>query len=374
MIGALLRQQLEERKRQGLYRSRHLPLAHHLNFSSNDYLSLRGDPRVKRAYQEGFARHDAGSGASMVVGGYQSIHHELEQRIATDLGVDKALLFSSGYAANLGIILMLASLDCHFLIDKAVHASIYDGLKLAQADFSRYRHNDYFDLQRRIANKPVRQVLLSEGIFSMSGQQPDLQHLAQVCATQTTPCIIDESHAFGVMGPHGLGAVAHYGLTAEQVPLRMIAFGKAMGGQAAVVAGQSDWVDALYQSARSWIYSTAISPALTYGLLASYELLHDADEARHKLHGLIRYFQEAVAQSPLSWRHSDTAIQQLRLACPHKALAAEAMLREQGVLCQAMRQPTVLRMDTGLRVVLNAHHTTENIDHLFTLLHNGMAL
>lgn len=370
MIGSLLKQLADERKQQGLYRQPLVvtPSEYPLNFSSNDYLSLGRDERVKRAWQRGLSRYDAGSGGSMLVCGYQPIHQELEQSIARQLGVDKALLFASGYAANLGMIAMLAHSSCHFLIDKAVHASIYDGLSLAKAEYSRYRHQDLDDLERKISRHPSRQVLVSEGIFSMSGQQPDLRHIAELCAAHQTACVIDEAHAFGVIGPAGMGATAQHALTQDEVPLRMISFGKAMGGQGAVLAGQADWVDAVYQTARSYIYSTAMSPAMAYGLLESFHLLCQADESRKKLNQLIRYFQQATMNVPLSFRDSSTPIQQLRLGCPHKAQTLANELAKQGILCLAMREPTVSRIDTGLRIVLNAHHEPDDIDRLLKIV------
>jgi len=364
MINDWLRQQKAERIQRGLYRQAVLATAdvYPLNFSSNDYLSLRRDERVQRAYQQGFARYDGGSGGSMQVCGYQPVHQDLEQAVAQQLGVDKALLFSSGYAANLGIVSMLAGLGCHFLIDKGVHASVYDGLALSGANYRRYHQ----DLHKKIAGQKSGQVLISEGIFSMGGRQPDFGEIAEVCAAHETVCVIDEAHSFGVLGPSGMGAAAQYALSQEQVPLRMIAFGKAMGGQGAVVAGQAEWVDALYQHARSFVYSTAMSPALAYGLLASFRLLCEADDARRTLRDLIAYFQQITAGLP--FRPSHTPIQQLRLGCPHRAQALALALGKQGILCQAIREPTVPRVDNGLRIVLNAHHQPEDLERLLALI------
>ncbi|MGQ3892249.1 aminotransferase class I/II-fold pyridoxal phosphate-dependent enzyme [Legionella sp. CNM-4043-24] len=366
MISELIQQQISERKHKGLYRQRVIVTStdYPLDFSSNDYLSLRRDARVKRAYQQGFARYDSGSGGSMLVSGYQPIHQELEQELARQLQTDKALLFSSGYAANLAIVTTLARLGCHFIVDKAVHASIYDGLSLAKAGFCRYLHNDHEDLQKKLSQGTPASLLITEGIFSMSGQQPDLAELGRLCASHGLPFVVDEAHAFGVIGPGGMGAVAHYGLSQTQVPLRMIAFGKALGGQGAAVVGQADWVDALYQNARSCIYSTAISPAMSHGLLESLYLLIQADEARQKLAGLVAYFQGAVSLRALPFRPSNSPIQQLRLGCPHKAQNLSNKLGKQGILCQAIRVPTLSRVDTGLRVVLNSHHQVEDIDRL----------
>lgn len=366
MIADLLQAQVEELKQQGLYRTRILAdeLASRANFSSNDYLSLRNDARIKRAFQKGYQRYPAGSGASMAVCGYHAIHLELEQTVASLLGVDNALLFSSGYAANIGIVALLARLNCHLLIDKAMHASVYDGIKLANPRYMRYLHNNLADLENKLAIDGNNQVILTESIFSMSGQQPSLNNMVQLGKAHHAVCVIDEAHAFGVLGPGGLGAVVQNGCSQDDIPLRTIAFGKAMGAQGALVAGRADWIDGLFQTARSHIYSTGISPALAYGLLESVSIIVKADDRRKKLFELVDYFRNAIKQSPLKWRDSITPIQQLQLGCPYKALDYAARLQAHGIHCMAMREPTVSRCDTGLRVVLNAHHDAEDIDNL----------
>ncbi|WP_419421092.1 aminotransferase class I/II-fold pyridoxal phosphate-dependent enzyme [Legionella sp. D16C41] len=372
MIKQLLKQHNRLLKEQGLYRERLVidEFKHPtLNFSSNDYLSLREDKRVKQAYSNGFNHYPSGSGASMSVCGYHKIHQSLENTFAHYLKVDKALLFSSGYAANLGIISLLANLKCHVLIDKAVHASVYDGIKLTKINYKRVLHNNYDDLTAKVATVGNNSVFMTEAIFSMSGQQADLQNINQICATKTVPIFVDEAHSFGVMGRHGLGAVNYYQLTQQQVPIRLITFSKALGGQGAIVAGQGEWIEALFQYARSNIYSTALSPALTFGLLESLALLVTLDDRRQKLRELMQYFQQQVRNSPLQWQESHTPIQQLQLGCPHKALYYALQLRNHGIICQAIRQPTVCRKATGLRVVLNANHEQNDIDKLFYRLH-----
>ena len=371
MITDLLRLQLDDLKQQGLYRSRSIvdERVTGVNFSSNDYLSLRNDANVRRAFERGFAKYPAGSGASMVVCGYHAIHQELEQTFAKLLGVDDALLFNSGYAANLGVVALLARLNCHLLIDKAAHASVYDGIKLVNATYSRFLHNNLVDLSQKIEAHSSAQALLTESIFSMSGQQPDLIEITNLCQAYKTACIVDEAHAFGVLGPHGLGAVAQNELNQEDIPIRIITFGKAMGSQGAIIAGRADWIEGLFQTARAHLYSTAMSPAIAYGLLESLSIVIEADDERQKLHHLIVYFQQAIKKSPLCWRNSHSPIQQLQLGCPHKALQYAAYLKKQGINCLPMREPTVCLRETGLRVVLNAHHEPQDIDNLFKHLH-----
>ena len=371
MISDLLHTQIQELKQQGLYRSRILAdeMTGCTNFSSNDYLSLRNDVRIKCAFEKGYARYPAGSGASMAVCGYNAIHRELEQAVASLLGVDNALLFSSGYAANIGVVALLARLNCHLLIDKAMHASVYDGIKLANPSYTRYLHTNLVDLERKLYADVKNPVIMTESIFSMSGQQPSLTYMSLLCKVHKAVCIIDEAHSFGVLGPGGAGAAAQSQCSQDMIPLRTITFGKAMGAQGALVAGRADWIDGLFQTARSHIYSTGIGPAMAYGLLESLSIIVEADDRRKKLFELVEYFRTAIKNSPLKWRDSTSPIQQLQLGCPHKALAWVARLQERGIYCMAMREPTVSRSNTGLRVVLNAHHEPEDIDNLLTQVH-----
>jgi 8-amino-7-oxononanoate synthase len=357
--------------RQGLYRQRQVTEAHDkfINFSSNDYLSLASDPHLKKAYQHGFERYPTGSGGSMMVCGYHPTHKALEQAFAEALKVDDCVLFTSGFAANLSVTALLARFDAHIFIDKMVHASIYDGLQLSGANFSRYLHNNLVDLQAKIKDAPNHSVLMTEGVFSMSGQCAPLTELALLGREKTQGLIIDEAHSFGLLGHQGLGAVVEHQLTQNDVPLRIIPLGKAYAASGAIVAGQGVWIDALLQSARPQIYSTAISPAYAYGLLETLERVRGADQRRVKLGELVSYFRDAIKSSPLKWRDSSTLIQQLQLGCPEQALHFAERLREQSIICLPMRQPTVSRQDTGLRVILNYNHEPEHIDALFKCLH-----
>ncbi|MDX1838306.1 aminotransferase class I/II-fold pyridoxal phosphate-dependent enzyme [Legionella taurinensis] len=369
-FSALISEKMQGLQQQGLHRTRKgLPVdATHLHFCSNDYLSLSNDPRVKKAYQLGFEHYPVGSGGSGVICGYHPIHAEFEQTIAAALATDAAVVFSSGYAANLAVVNLLSKIDRHLLVDKAIHASFYDGIKLADARFCRYRCNDMADLSQKLAHT-AQAAVVTEGLFSMSGQMAPLQDISHLCDRHEAPCIVDEAHSFGVLGEHGLGAVRHFSLTQEQIPLRIITFGKAFGGQGAMVAGCGEWVDALVQYARPYLYSTAISPALVYGLLKTFQLIYDADDRRRQLHGLVAYFREKAAQSPLCFADSTSAIQQLRLGCPHAALNYAQELSQRRIFCQAIREPTVPRKYSGLRIVLNYQHDAKDIDHLFNELH-----
>ncbi|CEK10717.1 aminotransferase class I/II-fold pyridoxal phosphate-dependent enzyme [Legionella hackeliae] len=370
MIEDSLNNYSQELRTTGLHRQRRLVCSSKfsLNFSSNDYLSLTHEKHIKKAFQIGFEKYPCGSGGSMVVCGYHPIHKSLEHAFSQALTIDDALLFSSGYAANLGVISLLARLDAHLYIDKSIHASFYDGIQLNNARYTRFLHNNLRDLQTRLLTTTSDSIVLTEGIFSMSGQLAPLSEISDLCNKSQSNLIVDEAHAFGVLGPQGLGAVVHYRLDQQQVPLRIIPFGKAFGAQGAIVVGESRWIDALLQSARSHTYSTAISPAITYGLLETLTVIMDADERRKKLFELVDYFHKAIKLSPLKWSPSQTPIQQLQLGCPRKALYYAAQLQQQGIFCQPMREPTVTKKDTGLRVILNYHHEPKDIETLFLTL------
>lgn len=365
-LSTRIQRNLAERRQQRLLRQRVISNnPTWINFCSNDYLSLANDKRVKKAYQAGYEQYPAGSGASAVVSGYHSIHCQLEQKFAQILAVDEAMLFNSGYAANVAVIALLAGLDVSLIIDKAMHASCYDGIKAAGLHYQRYIHNDLADLAQVIQKAPQSSVLMTEAIFSMSGQCAILNEIVDLI----NPCIVDEAHAFGVLGEHGLGAVHQAGLSQEQVPLRIITFGKSMAGQGAIVAGKQEWIELLLQYARPLLYSTAMSPAAAYGLMQTLDLVYEADERRTKLLELIRYFRQWTLSSPLDFTDSHTPIQQLQLGCPHRAIRYSEQLQQAGIFCLAMRKPTVSLQHTGLRVVLNYCHSTDDIDQLFQQLH-----
>lgn len=367
MLTHKLKQYSTELIHQGLHRQRLIIDLNKdtINFSSNDYLSLASDPRIKNAYQKGFTEHAAGSGGSMVVCGYHATHNALERAFADALNVDDCIIFPSGYAANLSVIGLLKRFDTHIVIDKGVHASIYDGLQCTNASYTRYLHNNLGDLAVKIKTSPKNTVIMTEGIFSMSGECAPLNDMSYLEQT----LIVDEAHAFGVLGREGLGSVVQHQLSQQKVPLRVIPLGKAYAASGAIVAGQGVWIDALLQTARPHIYSTAISPAFAYGLLQTLDIVRGADERRNKLRELIDYFHIAIKHSPLQWRDSNSPIQQLQLGSPHRALHYAEKLREQSIVCLPMRQPTVSKRETGLRVILNYQHQHEHIDALFNCLH-----
>jgi 8-amino-7-oxononanoate synthase len=361
-----IQEYLGQIEQQGLLRGRRLTDSDLVSFDSNDYLSLTDDKRIAQAYEYGYRHYGSGSGASMMLSGYHANHRAVEQAFAERLHVDECVLCSSGYVANLAVTGLLGAINAHSLIDKAVHASIYDGLVLANASYSRFLHNDLESLAKLLVPHRDHAVVITEGIFSMSGQAAPLSAMHQL--TQI-PLIVDEAHSFGVLGDQGAGAAVLHQLTQTEVPLRIIPLGKALAAQGAIIAGQRDWIQALLQAGRSLIYSTAVSPALSYGLLKTLDIVSAADDRRLKLMRLIAYFKEQISSSPLSWSVSDSAIQQLHLGCPKRALYFAQELKRHGFSCSPIRRPTVNLKSTGLRIVLNYRHTPEHISSLINSIH-----
>ncbi|MGL5741316.1 MAG: aminotransferase class I/II-fold pyridoxal phosphate-dependent enzyme [Legionella sp.] len=367
-LSQIIRDYTDRLKREGLLRSRQvleLERSSLIHFDSNDYLSLTRDQRIAKAYQHGYALFPSGSGASMLLSGYHPNHRAVEDAFAKLLSVDDCILFSSGYAANLAVTLLLSRLKIHCFIDKGIHASIYDGLALSQASYIRYLHNNLDDLIRKLTAHPENAAVITEGIFSMSGQVAPLAGFSSLCQLHQSALLVDEAHSFGVLGKQGKGAVAYHDLSQDEVPLRIIPLGKAFAAQGALVAGKAEWINALLQAGRSIIYSTAVSPALSYGLLSTLECVVEAEDRRLKLSQLINEFRTLVASSHLNWANSITPIQQLQLGCPHLALYYAQELKKSGMSCCAIRKPTVSTKASGLRIILNYNHTPEQIHDLF---------
>lgn len=369
-LNVKIRAYVDALTQQGLLRSREIAKAQDLvSFDCNDYLSLLHDPRIAQAYEYGYSHYPSGSGASMLLSGYHANHKTVEQAFAQLLNVDECVLFSSGYAANLAVTALLGSIQAHCIIDKGIHASMYDGLVLSKTSYSRFLHNDLNSLNKKLNESVTDSAVITEGIFSMSGAAAPLSAINELIKEKQIPLLVDEAHSFGVLGPQGAGAVGYHQLGQMEVPLRVIPLGKAFAAQGAVVAGRRDWIEALLQAGRSIIYSTAVSPALSYGLLKTLDIVVAAEDRRRKLMQLIDFFKEQTVTSPLNWAPSTTAIQQVHFGCPHRALYIAQELKRKGFLCSAIRAPTVAAKHTGLRIVLNYNHKPEQISSLFQNLH-----
>ena len=371
---------LAQRKALGLYRERHTvegPQAarlrvdgrEYLNFCSNDYLGLANHPRVVEALREGALRYGAGSGASHLVTGHSRAHEELETALAAYTGRERALLFSTGYMANVGTIATLAAHGDSILQDRLNHASLLDGATLSRAKLLRYTHADATDAARRLENiDGGMKLLVTDGVFSMDGDLAPLPQLAQACQRHNACLMVDDAHGLGVLGATGRGVCEHFNLSATDVPVLIGTLGKAFGTFGAFVAGSATLINFVLQHARSYIYTTALPPAVAHATLTSLQLIDTENWRRTKLHELITRFRRGAAELNLPMAASATPIQPLIVGESQRALALSAALRERGLWVAAIRPPTVPDGSARLRITLSADHKPSDIDRLLQTL------
>lgn len=340
-----------------------------LAFCSNDYLGLANDPRVIGALQQGAARYGAGSGASHLVSGHSRAHHELEEALAEFTGRPRALLFSGGYAANLGVISALLGRGDAVFQDRLNHASLLDGGLLSGARLQRFLHNDAASLEARLARSPARRKLVAvDGVFSMDGDEAPLAALAAASARYGALLYVDDAHGFGVLGERGAGTLEKQGMGSAGVPLLMATLGKALGVAGAFVAGSAELIETLIQFARTYIYTTAMPPALAVAAAESLRIVREEPWRRAHLQELIERFRAGANALGLQVLPSQTAIQPLLLGDAATALRWSEQLLARGLLVPAIRPPTVPRGQSRLRVTLSAAHSVVEVERLLQAL------
>lgn len=339
-----------------------------LAFCSNDYLGLAGHPEVARALCEGAVRWGVGGGASHLVVGHSAPHHWLEEALAEFTGRPRALLFSTGYMANLAVVTVLVGRGDTVLQDRLNHASLLDAGLLSGARFSRYLHNDAASLVSRLDKAEGDTLVVTDGVFSMDGDLADLPALSTAASQRAAWLMVDDAHGFGVLGHSGGGCVEHFGLGVEQVPVLVGTLGKAFGTAGAFVAGSEALIEALIQFARPYIYTTSQPPAVACATLKSLQLLREEGWRRAHLQQLIARFRSGAAALGLSLMDSATAIQPLMVGDSGKALRLSARLRSQGLLVGAIRPPTVPVGTARLRITLTAAHSETQVDQLLDAL------
>lgn len=344
-----------------------------LAFCNNDYLGLANHPQVIEAFAEGARRWGVGGGASHLVVGHSTAHHELEEALAEFTGRPRALLFTSGYMANLGTVTALVGQGGTVLEDRLNHASLLDAGLLSGARFSRYLHNDVDSLNKRLAKADGDTLVVTDGVFSMDG---DLAALPAICAAARQRgawVMVDDAHGFGCLGKHGGGVAEHFGLDANDVPVLIGTLGKAFGTAGAFVAGSDELIESLIQFARPYIYTTSQPPAVACATLRSLQLLRDESWRRDHLATLIARFRAGVSALGLELMDSPTPIQPIIVGSSDRAMALSAALRERGILVTAIRPPTVPRGTARLRVTLSATHGEADVDRLLDALQLALA-
>ncbi|MBE0509672.1 MAG: 8-amino-7-oxononanoate synthase [Chromatiales bacterium] len=375
-----LTQQLVEREAAGLYRRRRIvegpqqpPMVVDgravLNFCSNDYLGLANHPKLITALQQGAERYGAGSGAAHLVSGHSRAHHQLEEELAAFTGRPRALLFSTGYMANLGVISALLGPGDAAFEDRLNHASLLDGALLSRARLSRYAHADASALSAQLAaSKAQHKMVISDGVFSMDGEIAPLPPLAEAARQHDAWLMIDDAHGFGVLGERGAGTLEHFGVGEEQVPVLMATLGKALGSFGAFVAGSESLIETLINHARPYIYTTAMPAAQAEVSRAALRLLHEEAWRREQLRSSIHYFRNGAAQLGLPMQDSPTAIQPLMVGSASEALRLSEALYQDGLWISAIRPPTVPEGSARLRITLSAAHDQEQIAQLLEAL------
>jgi 8-amino-7-oxononanoate synthase len=379
-MDSLLLQNLEKRKQNNLYRTRitvdsgcseNLSVKGRSlhNFCSNDYLGLADNQTIANAFKQGIETYGVGSGASHLISGHSKAHHELEEQLAEFTGRPKALLFSSGYMANMGVIGALVGRSDLVLEDYLNHASLLDGGLLSRAKFKRYKHRNAEDLQQKLAisNAP-RKLIVTDGVFSMDGDLAPLADLAPVAEKNNAWLMVDDAHGFGVLGKTGAGLVEQLNLGMDEVPVLMGTLGKAFGTYGAFVAGSEALIETLVQFSRSYIYTTAPPPAVAVATQASLKLVKSEQWRRDKLSQLIKRFRQGAEQIGLNLLASSTPIQPILVGSDEKLLNINNNLIEQGFMVGAIRPPTVPEGTGRLRVTLCANHSEQQVDALLDAL------
>ncbi|MDR0481485.1 MAG: 8-amino-7-oxononanoate synthase, partial [Gallionellaceae bacterium] len=312
----------------------------YLSFCINDYLGLANHPRAMAALQRGAAQYGVGSGASHLVSGHFAAHEQLEQALAAFVGNPSALLFSTGYLANLGMVQALAGRGDTVFADRLNHASLNDAMLLSRANIKRYHHNDTAQLDRFLtATRRGRKLVITDAVFSMDGDIAPLPKLLALCERHDALLLVDDAHGFGVLGAQGRGAMAHFGLDSPRL-IYMATLGKAAGVSGAFVAAENVIIETLLQHARSYIYTTASPPALAVALQENLVLLREEEWRRNRLRQLIEQLRAALQASPWTLMPSTTPIQPLLVGDNEAALTLIEILRARGILVPAIRPPT----------------------------------
>jgi len=372
--------ELQQRKSEGLYRSRRITESAQsteiiidgkklLNFCSNDYLALANHPDIKQAMKKGLDQYGTGSGSAHLISGHSRAHHALEEELADFTGYPRALLFSTGYMANSGIAQSLCGQGDGIFEDRLNHASLLDGALLSGARLQRYGHLDIDDLNSKLAaSKKQEKLVMTDAVFSMDGDIAPVGELAETCHQHQAWLMIDDAHGFGTLGKQGRGTLEQLNVSPAEVPIYMATLGKAAGTAGAFVAGSEDLIEYLIQHARSYVYTTAMPPALAEASRASLKIIQHESWRREQLQSLIKRFRSGAQQLGLQLMHSATAIQPIVTGDSQQAIRVSEQLLDKNILISAIRPPTVPNGSARLRITLSAAHTEQQIDQLLNEL------
>lgn len=379
---ASLQRELDQRKTDGLLRQRRLldsPQAEHivaneqpyLSFCSNDYLGLANRPELIAAMQRAAGESGVGSGASNLITGHHRYHDALEKQLAAFVELPAALLFSTGYMANIGVLGALAGRGDAIFADKLNHACLNDGAYFSHAEFQRYPHNDVAALEKLLqASTAKHKLIAADAVFSMDGDIAPIPEYLALCEKYDAYLYLDDAHGFGVLGEHGKGSLNHFKVKSPRI-IMMATLGKAAGVAGAFVAGEQVVIDYLIQKAKSYVYSTPAPPALSATLSASVKLIEQGDDLRANLNRSIAYLKNNLKLNQWQLMDSDTPIQPLVVGGNKEALALSEYLQTCGILVPAIRPPTVPVGTARLRISLSAAHTLDDMKKLVEAIHQA---
>jgi len=348
-----------------------------VGFASNDYLGLATDSRVGRAFARAARRWGVGAGAAATLGGYSEAHAMLEAALARAVGRPRALVFSTGYMANLGLLGAFASRGRAVYADRLDHASILDAVRLSGARLKRYPHAEVGALARLLADEPARggpPLVVSESIFSMEGDRAPLGALVACARSARAVLAVDDAHGFGILGPRGGGSLVEGGWSPEDVPLYVATLGKAVGVFGAFVAGSEAAIEVLVQRARTALFTTALPPAVCAAAVEALALLQAEEWRRTRLFAHVERFRRGLVERGLPSPQARGPIQPLVVGSPERALELSARLREAGYYVPAVRPPTVPAGTSRLRVSLSALHEEREIEGLLDALEEAWPL
>jgi len=372
MAFEFIQQALTEQAAQALLRTRAVS-PHGLNFSSNDYLGLATHPELIAAWQAGANEYGVGSAGSPLVTGYCRAHAQLEEKLADLTGFESTLLFNSGYSANQALLKSLLSKDDLLVQDKLNHASLMEAGSLSPATMKRFKHNDLAHLQQILANRSEYEnaLLVTEGVFSMDGDQANLSAIAALAKQHDAWLLIDDAHGFGVV-EQGLGSVKQQNLAASDVDLYMATFGKALGVSGAFVAADKAVIDYLVNFSKPYIYSTAMPAAMAVSIDKALDVMAEEQWRFMHLNSLINYFRHQCQARNITLLPSLSPIQPLIIGNALQALAVSEKLLQRGILVKAIRPPTVPKGSARLRITLSANHTMADVDLLLAALQEAL--
>jgi len=331
-----------------------------ISFCSNDYLGLANNLQIKQTTQDAIDKYGVGSGSAHLVNGHSIAHHQLEEDLAEFTGYPRAILFSTGYMANIGICQALLTKGDYVFEDRLNHASLIDGGLISDARLLRYLHNDTTSLKLKLqkADKQSEKLVLTDGVFSMDA----------LCKKNNSWLMVDDAHGFGTVGKTGKGCLEHFSLDQADVPIYMATLGKAIGTAGAFIAGSEELIETIIQQARTYIYTTAMPAAIAEATRCSLQIIQNEPRHLHNLHDNISYFKRSCADMSLAIENSETAIQPMIIGDDYETLLISQALFEHGFLVTAIRPPTVPEGTSRLRITLSAKHTHEHIDQLIDVL------